>query len=72
MKKILIILFHFFIINNYLSENIGSEKKDLKKLSEIIAKKEGSAAYIVSKIFGIRPNEKAKNNFTNLIEKNSN
>jgi hypothetical protein len=72
MKTMLIILFHFFIINNYLSDNIDAQRKDLKKVSEIITKKEGPAAYIVSKIFGMHPNEKAKNNFKNLIEKKSN
>lgn len=71
MKTKLIALFHFFIINHYPSENKATENKDLKKLGEIITKKEGTAAYIVAKIFGIQPNEKGKNNFTNLIEKKS-
>lgn len=69
MKIRLIVLFYFFISNNYPSENKSTENKDIKKLSEIITKKEGPAAYIISEVFGIQPNQKGKNKFEHLKEK---
>lgn len=65
-------MFHFFIIHNYPSENKATEKQDLKKLGEIITKKEGPAAYIVAKIFSMQPNKKGKTKFENLKEKKTN
>ncbi len=65
-------MLYFFIIHNYPSENKATEKEDLKKLGEIITKKEGLAAYIIAEMFGMQPNEKGKKNFENLKQKKTN
>ena len=73
MKKSLIFLFALFLCNTPSSEkNKECQKNNLDKLAKIVAKQEGPAAYIVAKIFGMQPNQKAKDNFANLTEKKSN